>query len=204
MCHHDKSSIFLNNQGNFRKPLKITFHCSRSNHICTEYLESSDNKIEEDTQTTCRKNSLEHFDFMDSLRCSWNNETIEQVHCMENLFEHSFEADKIICCKQSRNTLFLLNSKKSGNRNNWYCDESYIFNCNTSWSSWSAWQVKYFWCIFLTNQKLLLYRNPILNQFRTEVDTWNVRTALPWKENMHTLNQRILNRKCKNFVVMKD
>ena len=204
MCHHDKSSIFLNNQGHFRKPLKITFHCSRSNHICSEYLESFDNKIEEKTKSSCKKNSFEHFDSSDSLRCNWNNESKEQVKCMENLFEHSFEKENIICCTQSTNTLFLLNSKKLNNQDNWYCDESYIFSCNTSWSSWTAWQVKCLQCIFLTNQKLLLYRNPILNQFRTEVDTWNVRIALPWKENMHSSNQRILNWKCKNFVVMKD
>ena len=105
-CHQEKTSIFLDKDGHFRKPLKVTFLCNSSNRLCSEYQRRTDYKVSDETRMTCRRNTFENFDSMESLRCNWNNETTEQVQCMQNIFQHSYTGEKILCCTTSQSTVF--------------------------------------------------------------------------------------------------
>ena len=98
MCNNDKDSIFLSKQGHFRKPLKITLKCSTNKGLCSQFAKSTSSKVEDSNngRLTCKKNTFENFDSMKSLRCSWNNTTLEQVQCMENILLYHLYVIKIV------------------------------------------------------------------------------------------------------------
>ena len=187
MCHQDKNSIFLDKQGQFRKPMKINFLCNSNSRLCGEYQKSVEEKFS--NTMTCKKNTFENFDSLESLQCNWNNETTEQVQCMENMFEHSFTTNNIICCSQSSTTVFKLQSKEAivQQKGNYHCDREELFRCNNTWSSWSQWKV--ILDAYLNKPEMGFYRNPILNQSKTGADTCSVMTVLQWIENMHIMSQ---------------
>ena len=113
MCHDDKDSIFLSKQGHFRKPLKITLKCSTNKGLCSQFAKSTSSKVEDSNngRLTCKKNTFENFDSMKSLRCSWNNTTLEQVQCMENIHKNLYSTTNIMCCSKRQSTLFKLSKR---------------------------------------------------------------------------------------------
>ena len=140
MCHDDKDSIFLSGEGHFRKPLKITLKCSTNKGLCSQFAKSPSSKVEDSNngRLTCKKNTFEHFDSVKSLRCSWNNTTLEQVQCMENIYKNLYSTTNIMCCTKTQSTLFKISRNEKGIA---ACDERKLLSCGHNWSSWSHWQV---------------------------------------------------------------
>ena len=140
MCNNDKDSIFLSKQGHFRKPLKITLKCSTNKGLCSQFAKSTSSKVEDSIngRLTCKKNTFENFDSMKSLRCSWNNTTLEQVQCMENIHKNLYSTTNIMCCTKRQSTLFRISRDEKIGAS---CDERKLLSCGHNWSSWSHWQV---------------------------------------------------------------
>ena len=87
MCQSDTHNIFLDNQGHFRKPVETVIHCNSHERLCSEHVKSEDIKTwnANGREVSCKKNTFENFASVESLRCNWSNESVEQVACMERM-----------------------------------------------------------------------------------------------------------------------
>ena len=140
LCRPDTHNIFLDNMGNFRKPVETVFHCNSHERLCSEHVKSEDIQTwnANGKEVSCKKNTFENFDSVESLRCQWSSESVEQVECMERMHGGHTGAGHILCCTPAPrlSTVFLLASASAS-----ACTETELLSCGSHWSSWSGWQV---------------------------------------------------------------
>ena len=101
MCQSDTHNIFLDNQGHFRKPVETVIHCNSHERLCSEHVKSEDIKTwnANGREVSCKKNTFENFSSVESLRCNWSNESVEQVACMERM-HGGHTGTRNLCCRR--------------------------------------------------------------------------------------------------------